>query len=110
MARGGYRPSAGRPVGSKTAKPDVKAAEVALSGPPDTVIFTSALDFAMHVINDKAAEMSDKIRLAIAAMPFQHARLSEVVGSKKEKAQAEADTAGHGTTWGDDLDTDARLN
>lgn len=29
---------------------------------------------------------------------------------KKEIAQADADTAGHGTDWGDDLDTGAHLN
>lgn len=108
MARGGYRPSAGRPKGSVSVSPKVKAveAELVLSNPE----YRSALDFAMRVINDPTAEMADKIRLAIAAMPFQHARLSDAPIGKKEQAQADADTAGVGTVWGDDLDTGAAVN
>ena len=59
--------------------------------------FNTALDFAMSVINDPGAEMNDKIRLAIAAMPFQHPKLAEQSAGKKEEAVAAAGRAAAGT-------------
>jgi hypothetical protein len=50
----------------------------------------------MWVINDPAAEMNDKIRLAIAAMPFQHPKLAEQPSGKKEEAAAAAGRAASG--------------
>jgi len=116
MARGGYRPSAGRPKGSTAVSPAVKTAEADLSAGPvscdaeKSKKHESALAFAMSVINDPKADMPDKIRLAIAAMPFQHARLSELPVGKKEREQADANNAGAGTVWGTDLDADMPLN
>jgi phage-related minor tail protein len=58
--------------------------------------FETALEFAMSVINDTAADMNDKIRLAIAAMPFQHPKLAEQSAGKKVEAAAAAGRAASG--------------
>ncbi|MBP8234618.1 MAG: hypothetical protein KAY22_20185 [Rhizorhabdus sp.] len=39
--------------------------------------FSSSIEFAMSVINDPNADTADKIRLAIALMPFQAPKLAE---------------------------------
>jgi hypothetical protein len=50
----------------------------------------------MSIINNPAADMNDKIRLAIAAMPFQHPKLAELPAGKKDAALAAAERAGTG--------------
>lgn len=75
MPRGGVRPGAGRPAGSKKAGKKVKATEKALStAKPTSKTFQSALEFAMAMINDADVDMDTKTRLAIAAMPYQTPR------------------------------------
>ncbi len=89
MPRGGARPGAGRP----------RKVPGMYSPPPasDSVKFQSALDFAMAVINDPAAPLEAKIRLAVAVMPFQHMRLAERRASKKGEAAEAAKKAARGT-------------
>lgn len=99
MARGGFRPGAGRPKGARTATKQerkvVKTLEAAAADPeaaqdrPRTA-FKTALDFAMDVINDPVQPMDAKVRLAIAAMPFQNPKLEAVGTGKKERQQEEA--------------------
>lgn len=58
----------------------------------------------MAVINDPTADMADKVRLAVAAMPFQHGKIAEVAPGKKVNAeQAAREAAAGGAVWGDDL-------
>jgi hypothetical protein len=137
MARGGFRPGAGRPrkSGSKPkpefvdtpndAKrplraPKQRAAKVpADAGPAEQIgaaaqrvldqaakdpekacgrKFRDALDFAMAVMNGEVegADMPDKVRLAVAAMPFQHAKLAEKPATKGETKAERAKSAASG--------------
>lgn len=104
MASGGSRPGAGRPRGSKAVAPIVHQAIQTLKAAPNgSPAFKSAVEYAMHVINDAASPMDAKIRLAVAVMPFQHARLEAKAVGKKEAASDAADAAGDGSDWGEDL-------
>ena len=98
MAKGGYRPGAGRPRGSTTAGKKVKAAEKALQAAPQgSHRFETALDFAMAAINGEVeADMDGKIRLAIAAMPFQHPKKEATAAGKKEQREEKAKAAASG--------------
>jgi len=101
MARGGFRPGAGRPKGARS-KPKVatpaKATRKAAAKPRKTVEttlpplpsttpsspqaaspkkFATAIEFAMDAINNPDVDITDKVRLAIALMPFQAPKLAE---------------------------------
>lgn len=98
MARGGYRPGAGRKKGSKTgdaktsqkkpAIPDDVAAEAAAEG-------LDPLAYMLKVMNDPKAEKERRDRMAIAAAPFVHPRKGEGAGKKDEKSER-AKEAGKG--------------
>lgn len=85
MARGGYRPGAGRPKASgakdaPTAEKDVaKAAKKAGLSP---------LEYMLDVMNDPSADDARRDRLAIAAAPFVHVKPAEVAPSVKAQRQA----------------------
>lgn len=95
MARGGYRPGAGRPKGATGTSKEVRKAEQKLAAGGGRG-FATALEFAMSVINDPKADMSDKIRLAVAAMPFQHAKLAEKAQGKRADQADKAKKAASG--------------
>ena len=104
MARGGYRPGGGRPKGSKNRKtldktaalpPDIKRAARKANQDP--------LDYMLGVMNDPKADPSRRDRMAIAAAPFKHSRLSDRPASKKDEADAAARSIGRDSDWGDDL-------
>ena len=95
MPRGGSRPGAGQPKGSTSSK-HLRTGIAALQGDISSRRFKTALEFAMSVINDPTSDMNDKIRLAIAAMPFQHPKLAERPAGKKDAAVAAAERAGTG--------------
>lgn len=89
MARGGYRPGAGRP--RKDAKRSQKAQETPDAEPVDdpinpTLTYTP-LEFMLAVMNDPTQSPSRRDRMAAAAAPFVHARAVEV-GKKDAKDQA----------------------
>jgi hypothetical protein len=97
MARGGARPGAGRPKGTRKSKSKVAATERALTqGKTETKTFADALEFAMATINDPTADLDGKIRLAIAAMPFQHPKIADVKASKKDAQHQAAKEASKG--------------
>lgn len=108
MSRGGYRPGAGRKPGTKSTRPtDEKCANaehMLKTAPRRSRRFKSALQFAMEMINSADAPLDAKIRLAIAAMPFQSPKLAGAPLGKKEQAQRDAETAAQGSEWGDLLD------
>lgn len=92
MAKGGARPGAGRPKGARNFKtedkPVIKAVQTLDTGKPGRK-FDTALEFAMDVINDPSADPEHKIRLAIAAMPYQHPKIGEK-GATQSQLRAEA--------------------
>ena len=93
MARGGYRPGAGRPKGTtKKASPSV-AAEVRREARKAGL---SPLDYMLAVMNDDDADASRRDRMAIAAAPFVHAKPGDAPKGKKEQAQEAAQEVASG--------------
>ena len=103
--RGGARPGAGRP---RSGAASVIKIEVAALSAALTADITP-LEYALAVMRDPTASTSRRDRAAALAAPYCHARATDAAGGKKAMAQAAADTCGHGTDWGSDLDT-APLN
>jgi hypothetical protein len=64
------------------------------------------LDYLLMVINDPTADSDRKDRLAIAAAPYCHPRLTDAapMGKKDQRAEAAATAGGAGTEWSDDLE------
>ncbi|MFG1349082.1 hypothetical protein [Xanthobacter autotrophicus] len=60
--------------------------------------FETALEFALAVMNGEVlgAEVADMVRMAIAAMPFQHAKLAEKPATKGETKADKAKAAASG--------------
>lgn len=98
MARGGYRPGAGRKKGSKAkggpAKPkkpgipaDIQAEAEAAEMEP--------LDYMKKVMRDENADPERRDRMAVAAAPYCHSRKGEGAGKKDEQG-ARARAAGAG--------------
>lgn len=59
------------------------------------------LDYMLAVVRDPTARMDRRDRMAIAAAPYCHSRITEAVApGKKEQAQAEALASAHSTEWG----------
>lgn len=105
MPRGGARPGAGRPRGSSKATKEERSAVKTLNRAardPEraqakpTQRFTNALDFVMDTLNDPAADMDAKVRLAVAALPFQHAKVESAAPGKKEQREQAAQVAAGG--------------
>ena len=76
MPRGGYRPGAGRPKGSKTAS---KLAKVIGSDPGAAEVEAlarkaglSPLEYMLAVMRDETEDPDRRLRMAIAAAPFVH--------------------------------------
>lgn len=86
MARGGYRPGAGRPkkAASSQVKPEAKSAPRETSDP---------LDYMLAVMNDPEADNARRDRMAIAAAPYVHGRADSDKPGKKEQKQAAAQRA-----------------
>jgi hypothetical protein len=87
MARGGYRPGAGRPKGSSI---------------PPKPAGLSALAWLLSVVNDPTADPARKDRCAIAALSFQRRDMP----GKRETAEQESKTAAAGTSWEELLSRD----
>ena len=90
MARGGYRPGAGRPRGSKTGKPSVPTAPA-----PDP------LSYMLSVMNDIRADPARRDRMAIAAAPYLHPKIAENRLGKRQLELEAARHAAEGTEWED---------
>jgi hypothetical protein len=71
----------------------------------------SPLNYLLMVINDSTADSDRRDRLAIAAAPYCHPRLTDARRpSKKDRQNKEAAAAGAGTPWVDDLESEIRAN
>ena len=86
MARGGYRPGAGRPRGGATLRLGREARRAA-----------DPLAYLLGVLADEAADPARRDRAAIALLPYLHAR-AQPLGAKAAAAAA-AQTAERGTEW-----------
>jgi hypothetical protein len=105
MRTGGYRPGAGRPRKSRGEFPvptdvalDAKAAKM------------QPLEYMLMVMNDATADPTRRDRMAIAAAPFCHPRISDTRVGKKETRAKEAKIAGMGTPWAGDLEYEIRAS
>lgn len=102
MARGGYRPGAGRPKGSgtKAKKAEAKALPAPADQPKAARTETTVelliplpedaepLDYLLHVMRDRGVEPERRDRAAIAALPYVHAR--KAPANKKDEAAERA--------------------
>lgn len=100
MARGGFRPNAGRPKSAGSAKAIVVPADVKKAARKSGM---TPLDYMLTVMNDGDAEDARRDRMAIAAAPFVHVKPGDSPIGKKEAAQTAAKSAGAGSDWGSDL-------
>ena len=93
MGRGGYRPSAGRPKGSKTknkAKKETTRDVEAAAASEDL----TPLEFMLQIMRDPNEDGDRRARMAIAAAPFCHARKGEANGKEHKKERALAAGSG----------------
>lgn len=88
MTHGGLRPGAGRPRGSRNKHPkeDIAAAAAAENLTP--------LAFMLRVMNDPKEDVRRRVRAAISALPYCHARAVESGKKDAAKSKAEAASAG----------------
>lgn len=84
MARGGYRPGAGRP---KAAKATGSASDKSTIKTEAKKAVLSPLDYMLSVMNDGAADDTRRDRMAIAAAPFVHQKPAEASNSVKKQRQ-----------------------
>jgi len=89
MARGGFRPGAGRPRkdGAAPANAVVKADVVAEA----QLQSKTPLEYMLDVMNDPEADKARRDRMAVAAAPFCHGKAAEVEQGKKAQRQANAE-------------------
>jgi hypothetical protein len=66
------------------------------------------LEYMLTVMNDATADETRRDRMAIAAAPFCHPRISDAVKGKKDQQTEAAEMAGVGTGWSQDLDFENR--
>ena len=68
------------------------------------------LDFMLAVMRDDDQDIKLRTAMAQAAAPYIHAKPGDAKLGKKEQAEADAQTAGAGTDWGDDLMASSAVN
>lgn len=109
MARGGYRPGAGRTPGIRETKPRARkkgpgsGAKKKASMPeiPKDIIEDAAienmepLEYMLKVMNNPNESKEMRARMAIAAAPFVHARVTGGKGKKHDREE-KAKAAGSG--------------
>jgi hypothetical protein len=106
MARGGYKPGAGRPKGSKTLHKRPETATPlggeALAGayrdllgidePKDE----SPMEYGLRVMRDPLADRERRDRMAIALLPYLHKRQADARPTVREQRKTAAKEAGAG--------------
>ena len=95
MARGGYRPGAGRPR-KEAGKAPVMVNEDAAHKPRKSLGGKTPLEYMLSVMNDQSAEDARRDRMAIAAAPYIHSKAAEAEGGKKAQRQAAAEEVAAG--------------
>jgi hypothetical protein len=66
------------------------------------------LEYMLAVMNDPAADELRRDRMAIAAAPYCHPRVSDQRITKKDQEIEAAEAAGLGTPWVKDLEVEIR--
>jgi hypothetical protein len=95
MPRGGWRPGAGRPAGSKNmGREDISPVDralvrIAIMPPdekPDLGPGETPLDYMLRLIRDENVDPTRRDRMAIAAAPYCHPRIAD----DRERGQGQA--------------------
>lgn len=95
MARGGYRPGAGRPR-KNPAETETKAATKPAKASAENQtteerIERTPLEYMVDVMNDPDADQTRRDRMALAAAPYVHGKIAEVGAGKKEQQKQKAE-------------------
>lgn len=100
MARGGYRPGAGRPRKNPeetSAKASTRPAKAAAGNQTAKErLDLTPLEYMLDVINDPNADQARRDRMALAAAPFVHGKIAEVGAGKKEQQKQAAEKLAEG--------------
>ena len=95
MARGGYRPGAGRPRKEAGKAPIVRDEDHARK-PQASLGCKSPLEYMLDVMNDGETDDARRDKMAIAAAPYVHAKADDAKMGKKEERQQAAEKAAVG--------------
>lgn len=68
------------------------------------------LQYMIAVMNDATVDANRRDRMAVAAAPYCHPKVSEQKIGKKDIAAENAVTAGVGTSWSGDLEFEQQAN
>lgn len=93
MARGGYRPGAGRPKKSGGAS---KAGVIAEAKREARKSGVTPLEYMLAVMNDAEGDPDRRDKMAIAAAPYVHVKADTAAVGKKAQRQANAEKAAAG--------------
>ena len=77
---------------------------------PKRIDRLTPLDYMLMVVNDQTASQERRDRMAMAAAPYCHAKLADRVKGIKDQQSEAAETAGIGTPWAADLESEVRAN
>ncbi|HYF88986.1 hypothetical protein [Azospirillum sp.] len=93
MARGGFRPGAGRKKTAGTEAPKSKeireVSAVLERFDPASAEFQNAEEFLMAVVNSPDVEIKERLTAAVAVLPYQKPKMGEQgMGKKEQKAEA----------------------
>ncbi len=94
MARGGYRPGAGRPKKSGGVPTNKEVAAEAVK--EARKLNMSPLEYMISVMNDPGESPERRDKMAIAAAPYVHAKAEAEAKGKKEQRQANAEKSASG--------------
>ena len=95
MARGGYRPGAGRPRKEAGKAPVVKDEKDA-EKPRQSLGGLTPLEYMLSVMNSESVDDARRDKMAIAAAPYVHGKAAEAVPGKKEQKQEAAEKVAAG--------------
>ncbi len=90
MARGGFRPGAGRPKNGEPKAPFIRSDEDA-NRPRKFLGGLSPLDYMLQIMRDDHADDARRDKMAMAAAPFVHLKPADAGAGKKDQRQAAAD-------------------
>jgi hypothetical protein len=88
MSRGGYRPGAGRPEGSKT------KVRRKVAAPRRPEVEVTPLEYMLSVMSDPNTDPLRRDKMAIAAAPFMHPRVADARYGKKDAERDRAEEMG----------------
>ena len=102
MARGGYRPGAGRRPNATLREDKIIPEDITRAAARSGM---TPLEYMLRVMRNPEADQARRDRMAVAAAPFCHSRVADNRISKKDAQEAAAKTAGD-EDWDGDLTFD----